>query len=211
MSRRDPFAPRKAPQQTRSKGTVDAVFEAMLDIVLKRDFSDPTVQAIAERAGVSVGSVYQYFPSKGALVSGLLRYHLRQRMNQLDASLEAVRGLTGVEAATALVEGLLTEKRARSKLELAMVRYFARAGDLAALTEMDAHMLGSVAGFLRSLGPAIRPVNVEMAAFIISNALRSAVLLSIVQSPSRLEDPLFKQELIRLIVRYLEPDAETGG
>jgi AcrR family transcriptional regulator len=63
------------------------MFEAMLDIVSKHDTKDPKVQGIADRAGTSVGSVYQYFPSKGALVSALLRYHLKLRMAELDSSL----------------------------------------------------------------------------------------------------------------------------
>ncbi len=205
MAKKTDFTPRRAPQQERSKDTVDTIFEAMLDVVAKHDLRDPTVQHIADRAGVSVGSVYQYFPSKGALVSALLRYHLKERMAKLDASLQAARGLTGLDAATLLVEGLLTDMDGRSKLELAMVRYFARAGDIAALTEMDEHMTSSVRGFLEQLGGSIRPVKLDLAAFIISNALRSAVLLSIVQSPERLADPAFKAELIHLLMGYLQP------
>lgn len=205
MSRETDFSPRRQPKQERSKDTVDAVFEAMIDLVAKKDLSDPTVQTIADRAGVSVGSVYQYFPSKGALVSALLRYHLKQRMKELDDSLAAAHGLTGAEAATKLVEGLVFEKRAKSKLELAMVRFFARAGDVAALTEMDEHMIASVRRYLEAQGSHIRPVNLDIAAFVISNALRSAVLLSIVQNPERLADPEFKSELVRLLVGYLQP------
>lgn len=205
MSRAPDFKPRKEPKQERSKDTVDAVFEAMLDLVAKKDLSDPTVQTIADRAGVSVGSVYQYFPSKGALVSALLRYHLKQRMKELDDSLESARGLAGEAAAIKLVEGLVFEKRAKSKLELAMVRYFARAGDVAALTEMDEHMITSVRRYLESQGSNIRPANLDIASFVICNALRSAVLLSIVQKPERLADPEFKAELVRLLVGYLQP------
>lgn len=207
MSRDSDFTPRRKPQQERSKDTLDAVFEAMIDLVAKKDLSDPTVQTIADRAGVSVGSVYQYFPSKGALVSALLRYHLKQRMKELDESLLAAQGLTGEAAATKLVEGLVFEKRAKSKLELAMVRFFARAGDVAALTEMDEHMIASVRRFLEAQGTNIRPVNLDIASFVISNALRSAVLLSIVQKPERLADPEFKDELVRLLVGYLQPVA----
>ena len=204
------FTPRKQPQQARSKDTLDAVFEAMVDIVAKHDVHDPTVQRIADRAGVSVGSVYQYFPSKGALVTGLLRYHLKQRMAELDQALASVKGLSAEAAAEALVDGLLTEKRARSKVELAMVRYFARAGDLATLTEMDEHMYRVVREFLDSLGPAIRPADTAVASFLVCNTLRSAVLLSIVQKPDQLSAPAFKAELMRLLVGYLQPSPSAS-
>lgn len=204
MPRAPDFAPRKEPRQERAKSTVDALFEAMLDIVSKHDERDPTVQAIADRAGTSVGSVYQYFPSKGALVSALLRYHLKLRMAELDAALTDARTTTTPEeAAERLVTGLLSQTRSRPLLEKAMVRYFARAGDIATLTEMDEHMYASVRSFLASLGTAIRPVNLDTAAFVISNTLRSAVLLSIVQKPERLDDPDFARELVRLVTGYL--------
>lgn len=177
----------------------------MLSVLARQDQDDPTVQAIADRAGVSVGSVYQYFPTKAALVSQLIRYHLQDRMNALERSLSAAQGLSGEAAAERLVEDLLGEKRARSRIETAMLRYFMRAGDLASLTEQDERMLHLVKRFLSSLGPAIRPVNLDTAAFVISNSLRSAILLSLLQQPARLADADFKAELVRLVVGYLKP------
>jgi AcrR family transcriptional regulator len=207
MGRSPDFSPRRQPQQARSRETVDTIFEAMLDVLSKRNLDDPTVQTIADRAGVSVGSVYQYFPSKGALVSGLLRYHLKLRMDEVDAALAEARGLSGRAAAEKLVEGLVSGARGKSKVELAMIRYFARAGDLAALTEQDERMYASVRSFLEALGGDIRTVNLDIAAFLISNALRTAVLLSLVQRPERLEDPAFTQELTCLIESYLRAPA----
>jgi AcrR family transcriptional regulator len=85
--------PRKVPQQQRSQETVNAVFEAVVQMIEKRDVNDPTVSAIAERAGVSVGSVYQYFPTKEALIASLIGFHLKQRMAELDAAIASVAGL----------------------------------------------------------------------------------------------------------------------
>ncbi len=176
----------------------------MIDVVAQKDLSDPTMQTIADRAGVSVGSVYQYFPTKGALVSGLLRYHLKLRMSELEVQLRSARDLEPKDAARALVEGLVSGMRTQSKFELAMVRYFTRAGDIATLTELDEQMCGHVRAFLAALGDRIRPVNLDIAAFVVSNALRSAVLLTVAQKPDRLSDPAFTAELTYLVERYLE-------
>ena len=203
MAKKPDFSPRKAPQQARSKETVDAIFEAMFELFEKRDLGDPTVQTIADRVGVSVGSVYQYFPTKGALVSALISSHLRNRMDELDASLASVAGLSGEQAAEVLVESLLEEKRSRSRIETALLRYFVRAGDIGSLTEMDDRMNASVERFLRALGTTIRPVDTEIAAFVISNALRSAILMSLLQKPERLGEAAFKKELVALVVGYL--------
>lgn len=177
----------------------------MLEVVAKRDLNEPTMQTIADRAGVSVGSVYQYFPTKGALVSGLLRYHLKLRMRELEKSLLAARELDASEVAKTLVEGLLDGARRQSKFELSMVRYFTRAGDIATLTELDEQMYGLVRTFLESLRDRIRPVNLDIATFVVSNTLRSAVLLTVAQKSERLADPEFKAELIFLLERYLQP------
>lgn len=206
MKDRD-FEPRKAPRQARAKETVDAVFEAMLQVLAKQDADDPSVQAIADRAGVSVGSVYQYFPSKTSLVNALIGYHLRKQMAGLEESVAKAQAtaLDAEAAARFLVDAVVDDKRTHSKLERGLIRYFLRAGDFRALTQSDDQMLAIVLRFLEGLGSQVRATDLPMAAFIVSNALRSAVLLSIVQAPERLDDPRFKAELVHLVVGYLRP------
>jgi AcrR family transcriptional regulator len=70
--RRDRLKPRKKPVQSRSASTVDAIVEAAARILEERGLDGYTTNAIAERAGVSIGSLYQYFPGKDALTAALL-------------------------------------------------------------------------------------------------------------------------------------------
>ena len=197
--------PRRLPKQLRSQQTVDAIFEAAIQVLEREERADPSVQRIADRAGVSVGSLYQYFPTKQALVSALIRFHLEQRMDELEKAFESAHGMTGEQAAAHLVENLVGGKSLRLRIEQAMIRYFCRVGDLLALTELDGRMNAIVERFLVALGDQVRPLDTALAAFLISNALRSAVLLTIVQKPERLDDPSFKVELTRMIVGYLRP------
>jgi AcrR family transcriptional regulator len=201
---RTKFAPRKTPRQARSRETLDAIFEAALQVLEREEESDPPVSTIAERAGVSVGSLYQYFPSKEALVGALIRTYLSKRLAILEKDLEAAKGLPAEEAARRLIEGFVDGMAARSKVERAMVQFFCRAGDLFALTQIDDQMNGVIERFIRSLGPEVRPVNTEVAAFLVSNTLRTAVLLTILQKPERFADPAFKAELVRMISGYLK-------
>lgn len=193
---------RKLPKQLRAKATVDAIFEAAMQ-VLDREATDPSVRTIADRAGVSVGSLYQYFPSKESLVSALIRVHLKQRAADLAERLAAVRGLSGEAAARALVEGLVTMMRPRLRIERALMRSFVRLGDLESLTAMDGEMVAMVEQFIRSLGAEVRSVDPGLAAFVVFGTLRSAMLLSVLQKPERLEDPVFIDELTRLVTGYL--------
>jgi AcrR family transcriptional regulator len=204
MPKDEKHVPRKLPSQLRSKATVDAIFEATLQVLAKAESDAPAVEKIADRAGVSVGSLYQYFRSKDSLVSALIGFHLKQRLAVLKTDLESVRGLEAEQAASLLVDKLLVAMVPRLSVERSLIRYFCRVGDLGNLTEMDGEMNSLVEDFLRSLKDSIRPVDVSLAAFIVLNALRSAVLLTMMQHPQRLSDPQFAQELKHLVISYLK-------
>src|SRR6185295_18754704 len=76
--RADQLRPRKRPVQARSQRTVDAVLKAAAQVFTRRGYAGATTNHIAERAGVSVGSLYEYFPSKDALLVALMEAHLAE-------------------------------------------------------------------------------------------------------------------------------------
>ncbi len=63
----------RRPQQERSRGTVDSILAAATRLLISKGYARTTTNEIAETAGVSVGSLYQYFPSKDAIAVELLR------------------------------------------------------------------------------------------------------------------------------------------
>lgn len=68
--------PRKLPRQARAKVTVDAIVEATMQVLTRADGATPSTTHIARRAGVSVGSLYQYFPHRDALLHEVLQRQL---------------------------------------------------------------------------------------------------------------------------------------
>ena len=72
LTRHKRLEPRKLPTQSRSTATVNAVLEAAARILEQRGFKDYTTNAVAEWAGVSIGSFYQYFPNKDAVTVALI-------------------------------------------------------------------------------------------------------------------------------------------
>lgn len=76
-----PTNPRKTPRQGRSRVTYDAILESAAHILVRRGAQALNTNLIAERAGVSIGSLYQYFPTKEAILAELLR---RQQQDMLD-------------------------------------------------------------------------------------------------------------------------------
>ena len=79
MARGPLTKPRKAASQVRSRATVDALVEATARILVKEGFDKASTNRIADVAGVSVGSLYQYFPSKEALVAAVAERHQQER------------------------------------------------------------------------------------------------------------------------------------
>jgi AcrR family transcriptional regulator len=72
------LSPRKLPQQARSEATVEAILQAAAQVFERHGYAAGTTNRIAARAGVSIGSLYQYFPSKDAILLALARRHLAE-------------------------------------------------------------------------------------------------------------------------------------
>ena len=70
--------PRKSPVQARSTASVDAILKATVQVLLKVGKEKLTTTRVAARAGVSVGTLYQYFPNKSALLRAAMRLHMEE-------------------------------------------------------------------------------------------------------------------------------------
>src|SRR5580698_4290849 len=96
---------RKQPQQARSEATIEAVLQAAAHILGQRGWRGLTTNAVADAAGVSVGSLYQYFPNKLALVEAVRQRHFGR---VLDVMRVAESEGAGAEAVLGkLVDGLI--------------------------------------------------------------------------------------------------------
>jgi AcrR family transcriptional regulator len=82
MVRSASLKPRKAPRQRRSAVTVEAILEAAARILETQGLEGYTTNAVAEKAGVSIGSLYQYFPGKDALTGALIRRETAQLVEE---------------------------------------------------------------------------------------------------------------------------------
>lgn len=112
--------PRKLPVQARSAASVDAILQATIQVLLAVGKERLTTTRVAMRAGVSVGTLYQYFPNKSALLQAALRRH----MDEVTATVERVckeqKGSTLRQMATALVTAFLTAKMKDAKTSVAL-------------------------------------------------------------------------------------------
>jgi AcrR family transcriptional regulator len=106
----DALKPRKTPRQARSTATVAAIFEATFQVLLSDGIVRLTTTRVAERAGVSVGTMYQYFPHKQALLYAVLDHYLEDVVLAIDAACVRHEGASLAEMSDGLVEAYLDAK-----------------------------------------------------------------------------------------------------
>src|SRR5262249_31087629 len=128
MARRPLTNPRKHASQDRSRATVDALIEATARILVREGFDKASTNRIAEKAGVSVGSLYQYFPGKEALVAAVMERHSQELMQVGRRVLAEVAALPLEQAVRKLVAAAIEAHRIDPKLHRVLAEQIPRTG-----------------------------------------------------------------------------------
>jgi AcrR family transcriptional regulator len=173
---------RKQPRQRRSRATVDALVEATGQVLAREGLERTTTRRIAERAGVSVGSLYQYFPGREALVAALVERMLEEdrRLFQRVAREHARASLRElVEAVCRAFVRRHLAQRALYREVLPLVERVQRDGEVRALL---ASLVHDFAEALRD-HPELGPRSPEHAAFVTLHAVRGALMALVLDGP----------------------------
>jgi AcrR family transcriptional regulator len=112
--------PRKSPVQARSSASVEAILKATIQVLLKVGKERLTTTRVAARAGVSVGTLYQYFPNKGALLRAALQRHLDEIGAVIETVCREQAGASLEKMATTLVTAFLDAKMKDPKASVAL-------------------------------------------------------------------------------------------
>jgi AcrR family transcriptional regulator len=130
MARRPLTNPRKHATQERSRATVDALIEATARILVREGFDKASTNRIAEEAGVSVGSLYQYYPGKEALVAAVIDRHNQEIMQVVRGALAEVASQPIEKAVRRLVAVAIEAHRVDPKLHRVLAEQIPRTGRL---------------------------------------------------------------------------------
>ncbi len=118
--------PRKTPVQARSNASVNAILQATVQVLLKEGLAKTTTKRVAARAGVSVGTLYQYFPNKSSLLYVLYRQRLDSFAVDFEQACSAVRGAELAEMAGVLASAFVKSKFRDAETSVAL---YAAAGN----------------------------------------------------------------------------------
>ena len=210
MARKPPTNPRKNASQARSRATVDALIEATARILVHDGFEKTSTNRIAEVAGVSVGSLYQYFPSKEALVAAVIDRHNEEIMGIVRMALIEVADLPVDKAVRRLVTVAIEAHRINPKLHRVLAEQIPRTGQLADVEAFNREVHNLVRTYLESRRKEMRRIDLELAAFICVSAIEAVahnMVLNETEMPSDKMVRALVDETTRMVVGYLRPIA----
>jgi len=195
-------SPRKQPSQARSTITVDAVIEATLQVLQREGYARLTTTRVAERAGVSIGSVYQYFPNRAALIAEVVRRHLMAVALAVDTAAAAHAGDALPRLIEAIVRAFLDAKCASVAITRSIQPALADIGIetvVRSVTQRGAAHLSALLATRREL----RGEDTALIAEILVAALAGPVNERALDDPARLTDPAFGDHLVTLALGYI--------
>jgi len=203
--RRAERAPRRVPAKPASKEVVEAILAASAELLAQVGLDGLTTNHVAERAGVSVGSVYRYFPDKEAIVSAL---NLRRRAGAADRLMRALAAVPegGAEAFASAVGDALTDFLERDENDRAIRLVMARDVPLKWIekgsTEIFAALVPVAAAALRRVRPLLDEAEARRRVVVALHATEGVTLGSVLWS-NELPRANAADELTRMLVPYL--------
>ena len=192
---------RKIPRQARARQTVEYILEAAACILAERGLEGFTTNHIAERAGVNISSLYQYFPDKLAILEALRERHVAVPDENYALWLERSRDLPLEDIVHRIVDlaiSMHATNPAMHKLFLEALPRQSAKGDDRFETERIARMAAILLGHCRT------SANPEMMLFILRHTLTQVLHEAVCERPEWLKDPAFREELVTLLVNYLK-------
>ena len=199
--------PRKAASQERSRLTVNSLLEATARILIREGFDKASTNRIAEVAGVSVGSLYQYFPSKEALVAALIDRHNQKVMQAVRTELAEAVNLPMEHAVRKLVGVAVKAHRIDPKLHRVLAEQIPRTGKLENIETFNRENYALFRTYLEAHRHEIRPVDLELAAFVCVTSIEALTHTAVLHHSDSFSDEAFAalvDEATRLVVRYLQ-------
>jgi AcrR family transcriptional regulator len=203
-TRRQPIEnKRRIPRQTRAAETVAAIVEAAAQILERGGLAAFTTNAVAERAGVSIGTLYQYFDDKNALLLALARQEMEAALAEIGRALQGEVDPSLEGRVRAMVRTMIHAFRGRQRARKAVVQAILAQG-------IGIELMAPVASFIATAGAAVGsspgsmlPALSQEQLFILSRSALGAIRAAVLEEQPFLQSRSFEDELVRMVVAYL--------
>lgn len=203
MTAQTALTPRKKPTQARSRSTVEAILTAAARVLVERGYAKMTTVAVAERAGVSVGSLYQYFPGKDALMAALFERHVESVAQITERAAEGGAGRSLEEDVDAQIGAMLAAKAADPRLSIALKSQVPMRRGYPSLRTLVDRMERLIRRSLEEHRREVAFGDLDLAAFILVSAVEGVMGAALERRPDLIEGSALRSALVRLAVAFL--------
>jgi AcrR family transcriptional regulator len=196
---------RRRPIQRRSQETVDAIVEASARVLARHGYAAATTNRIAARAGVSIGSLYEYFPNKQSVLTALLERHTSEGGAEVLGALEAAidRGAPLAELVRELVAALLRQHRRSPELHRVLFEEMPHPpGADACVLRLEDALAHRLRGALEA-DPACGAGDPDLAAHLVVQTAEALAHRFVLHGIHGMPEARFAEEVAELLMRYL--------
>jgi AcrR family transcriptional regulator len=207
MARRPLTTPRKKASQERSRATVNALVEATARILVKEGFDKASTNHVAETAGVSIGSLYQYFPGKEALVAAVIERHDQALMLTVRGELAGIATQPLAQGVRKLIAVAVKAHRLDPKLHRVLAEQVPRVGKLENVEAFNSRNHALFRDYLESRRDEIGVRDLDLASFICVTSMEALTHNAVLHHSREFSDAVMEalvDEGTRLIVGYLK-------
>lgn len=195
--------PRKEPRQARSRAMVDTILDAMSRVLVERGYAKTNTNLVAESAGISVGSLYQYFPNKDALIFALRERHVTRMLGLFEdvaAHIDAAGSLHSDFDALigALVAAHLLEPELNRILEEEFPAY-----NLPVSTEIRQRFFDAIRRVLEKHRASLTTPDLDVATFVVQRMLKALINAVVLTGPGGLSPGSVRPEILPAVIGYL--------
>lgn len=191
--------PRKLPQQDRSKVTVDAILTATTHILIEEGYDKASTNRIAERAGISIGSLYQYFPNKESLIAALRARHVSRMMATIESKLKDLDNAPIEVVLPELVKANIAAHAIEPALHKVLHEQVPRLNE----TQSENSMTKLLQNYLAKQCDRLTPQNLEYIVFIVERTVEALTHAAVIERPELLHNRQLEQEISQMLLCYL--------
>jgi AcrR family transcriptional regulator len=195
--------PRKQPQQDRSRVTVEAILEATTHILTAEGYEKANTNRIAKRAGISIGSLYQYFPNKESLMAALIEQHSNEMAELVETKLNNLFDSPLEIVVPELIRAVIAAHTINPRLHQVLSEEIPRLGKLIQMEQAQARIAQILRSYLNRWSDSIEPQNLEMTVFILCRTVDALSHAAVIEYPDFVKDDRFEREVSNLLLSYL--------
>jgi AcrR family transcriptional regulator len=203
MARRTAISPRKAPVQLRSEQTVGAILAAAARVLTRDGAAGFTTNKVAEKAGVSIGSLYQYFPNKESILSELVRRHLADLERGIDTIAETALTAPLEDVVAALIEDNVQAHLIDPKLHGVLTEQVQHLGRFRWQEEFEGRVRTRVRALLEARRSELAVTDLDLATYLITRTVEACVHDGVTARPQDMASGALARDLTRIVVGYL--------